>query len=72
MEKQITIDTDLKSGQVFRVNEYRGEFTVYRMEIGILFDDSTRIGETRSLDDAISLIKASVQGSVRSVKIKDW
>ena len=72
MDRKIIIDTDKKRGQLFKVHEYDGRFTAYRIEAGFIFDDSRKIGETRSLEDAITLIKTSVAGTVRNVQIKDW
>jgi hypothetical protein len=72
IDRKIIIDTDRKEGQIFKVHEYDGRFTVYRIESGIIFSDSRKIGETRSLEDAITLIKTSVAGTVRNVNIKNW
>ncbi len=72
IDRKIIIDTDRKEGQIFKVHEYDGRFTVSRIETGMIFDDSRKIGETRSLDDAITLIKTSVAGTVRNVNIKNW
>lgn len=72
MDKKVVIDTDRKQGQVFKVHEYDGRFTVYQIDPGVIFSDSRKIGETRSLEDAITLIKTSVAGTVRNVQIKNW
>ena len=72
IDRKIIIDTDKKQGQVFKVHEYDGRFTVYRIETGIIFSDSRKVGETRNLDDAITVIKTSVSGTVRNIQIKNW
>lgn len=33
---------------------------------------ASRVGEGRSLEDAITIIKTSVSGTVRNVQIKAW
>lgn len=70
MEKTIVIDTDRKKGDLFKVSEYNGRFYVYDLDVGIIFTDRKKIGETHSLQDAIELIKASVSGTVREVRIR--
>jgi hypothetical protein len=70
-DKRIVIDTDRQRGQLFEVSEYRGRFYVYDIDVGFIFNDRTKIGEARSLHDAIEIIKASVAGCVRNVKIED-
>lgn len=72
MDRKIVIDTDRKQGQLFKVHEYNGCFTAYRIDVGIFLDDSRKIGEARSLEDAIAIIKTSVAGTVRNVQIKNW
>ena len=70
--KKVVIDTDRVRGQLFRVNESNGRYYIYDIDVGFVFDDSKKIGEARSLEDAVTIIKASVQGSVRNVKIANW
>lgn len=72
MAKKIVIDTDRKRGQLFKVSESGGRFYVYDIDVGLLSDSQKKIGESRSLQDAIEIIKASVDGTVRNVKIEDW
>jgi hypothetical protein len=71
MDKKVIVETG-KQKQLFKVHEYDGRYTVYLINVGFFMDDSRKIGETRSLEDAITLIKASVDGSVRNVEIKNW
>jgi hypothetical protein len=72
MSKKIVIDTDKKKGQLFKVSESSGKFYVYDVDVGFISDNTTKIGEARSLQDAIEIIKASVDGTVRNIKIADW
>jgi hypothetical protein len=68
--KKVVIDTDRKRGQLFYVNEHNGHFYIYDIDVGVVFNDQKKIGEARSLSDAIEIIKASVSGSVRNVRIE--
>lgn len=72
MSKKIVIDTDRKKGQLFKVSEASGKFYVYDVDVGFFGNNQKKIGETRSLQDAIEVIKASVDGTVRNIKIGDW
>jgi hypothetical protein len=70
--RKVVVDTSQRKGQLFKVSEYGGTFYLSRVGVGIILNDETSIGTTRSLKDAIELIKASVEGEVRNVKIEDW
>ena len=70
--KKIVIDTDRARGQLFKVSESSGRFTIYDVDVGFITDDLKKIGEARSLEDAIQVIKAAVSGTVRNIKISDW
>jgi len=72
MSKKIVIDTDRKKGQLFKVSESSGKFYVYDVDVGFISNSATKIGEARSLQDAIEIIKASVDGTVRNIKIGEW
>lgn len=68
--KSIVVDTSTKRGQLFRVTEVSGRFYVYDVEVRFLGNINRKLGDTRSLKDAIELIKASVQGSVINMSIR--
>jgi hypothetical protein len=70
--KRIVIDTDRKKGQLFKVSESGGRFYAYKASVGFISDDLKKLGESRSLEDAIQIIKASVDGSVRDIKMSEW
>jgi len=72
MAKKIVVDTDLKKGKLFRVSESSGRFYIYDVSVGFFTDSKKKIGESRSLEDAITLIKASVTGSIRNLRIEEW
>jgi len=60
-EKKIVVDTDRRTGQVFKVRESGGRFWAYK--------DGRNLGDAPTLDDAIVIIKGNVDGSVRKIKI---
>lgn len=70
--KKIVVDTNRQKGQLFKVSESDERFYVYDVDVGFISNTYRKIGETRNLKDAIELIKASVDGEVRNVKILDW
>lgn len=72
MAKKIAVDTDRKSGQLFRVSESDGTFYIYRIEVGLVFDDKKKLGEADTLADALEIIKASVPGRVTDIRISEW
>lgn len=72
MNRRIVIDTDKERGQLFKVSECSGRYTAYRVRIGLLFDNSTKVGEARSLEDIVTIIKTHVPGTVRNVRIDPW
>ena len=70
--KRIVIDTASNRGQLFKVSEYGGRFYVYKVRVRLITNDYDQIGESRSLEDAIQIIKAYADGSVCDIKISDW
>ncbi len=70
--KKIVIDTDRKKGLLFKVSESGGRFYAYKVNVGVITDDLKKVGESRSMEDALQIIKASVDGSVRDIKMSDW
>lgn len=72
MAKKIVIDTERKRGQLFKVSESGSRFYIYSIAPGFFSNNQKKIGESRNLQDAIEIIKASVEGTVRNVKIEDW
>ena len=62
-KKKVVVDTYKKKGQLFWVKEYEGKFYVSHL------DD--RLGTTTTFEDALDLIKASVDGTVSNIRISD-
>lgn len=71
-DRRVVVDTSNQKGQLFKVSEFDGTYYVSRVDVGIILNDDVSIGTTRSLKDALELIKASVGGEVRNVRIDDW
>jgi hypothetical protein len=68
----VVVDTNRAKGQLFKTSEAGGGFYIYDVDVGFISNDLKKLGETRSLHDALELIKASVEGTVRNVCIEDW
>lgn len=69
LTKKIVIDTARERGQLFRVDEYSGKFSVYDVSVGPILNQKRLIGEARSMEDAIEVIKANVDGPVLKIRI---
>jgi hypothetical protein len=70
--KKVTIDTDQHKGRLFKVTESSGRYYVYAVDIGFICNDQKKLGEARNMTDALEIVKASVSGTVRNVKITEW
>ena len=46
------------SKNLFKVSEYDGKYYVYQVSPGFFGDTSSKIGETSTLEDALSLIRS--------------
>jgi hypothetical protein len=71
MRKKVVVDTDRATGKLYEVSESGGTFWVYNYG-GLFVTRQGCIGKTRSLDDAVAVIKAHVSGKVRRLKIDSW
>lgn len=47
-----------KSSGIFWVSKNRGEYYIYKAEIGFVFDSSYEIGRAGTFEDALSFIKS--------------
>ena len=52
---------------LYEVSEYAGKFTAYKVDVGFLLDDRTSIGTGRSLEDALTLIRAHSGKEIKSI-----
>jgi len=55
---------------LYRVSESGGKFIASKVDVGPFSDSFSRIGEARSLDDALSIIKS--HSGKRIDKISNW
>jgi hypothetical protein len=56
---------------LYKIVSSGGRFRVYQVTVGSFFiENKSSIGETRSNDDALSLIKSHAGQSIK--KISDW
>jgi len=56
-----------KSGKLYQVSEYCGTYNAYRVEVGLLWDNTTHVGKARNLEDALALIKAYANEGIREI-----
>ena len=69
--KKITIKTS-KEKFLFEVDEQNNRYFVYRISFGGWLGDRkdrTKIGETKTLEDAVALAKVSTNGSISDISI---
>lgn len=52
---------------LYYIGESNGRFWVTQKKVGILLDSDTDIGNTRSLDDALSLIRSHSGRGIKSI-----
>lgn len=55
---------------LYKVSESGGTFYVYHVRVGIFTDSTNDIGKTRSLEDALTLIK--VHSGQEIAEIDSW
>lgn len=55
---------------LFKINIYDGQYSVYQIDATFLSNQTNFIGETRSLDDALSLIRSYSGQEIE--RITDW
>jgi hypothetical protein len=55
---------------LYRISIYDNKYTVSQVDVGYITNDYNRIGEARSMDDALRIIKAHSGQSI--IKITDW
>ena len=52
---------------LYEIAEYNGRYTAHSVRVGLLGDSHTNIGESGSLEDAISLIKVHSGRQIKSI-----
>jgi hypothetical protein len=53
---------------LYKVSEYGGWFHAYHVSVGIVFDSNSSLGKTRSLRDALELIKMHSGKEIESIE----
>lgn len=71
-QKKIIIDTDRHKGRLFKVSPSGRKLHVYDVEPGWFGSKLRRIGEAADLDDALEIIKTSVEGAIQNIRIQPW
>jgi hypothetical protein len=71
MKKRIIIQNAANRDSVFEVERIRDRYHLTQLHFTTFFTNRHRIGEVGNLEDVISLAKASVDGEIRHIKIKD-
>lgn len=66
--KRIVVETEERRRLHFKFESGR----IYKVTIGTFVDGFQKIGEADSLDDAIQIIKATLDDGVRGVEVKNW
>jgi len=56
-----------KNNKHYDIVEHNSKYTVYRVKVGLIIDSKTDIGTTKTLDDAISIIKADSGSDIKSI-----
>ena len=54
-------------GGYYKIHENGNKYTVYRVNIGIIVDDKKNIGEVKSLEDALSLIRSHSGQEIKKI-----
>lgn len=65
-ERAVTVTGGGKN--LYKVSEYSGKFGVYHASVKLFSTNLTKIGETRSLEDALTLIRSHSGRSIDQVK----
>ena len=71
-QKKIIIDTDRHKGCLFKVSPSGRELHVYEVQPGWFGSTQRHIGEAADFEDALEIIKTSVEGTIRNIRIQPW
>ncbi len=53
---------------LYKVSDYKGEYIVSKVDVGPILTESTKIGETDNMTDAIHLIEAHSGHKVKGIE----
>ncbi len=68
MTKKVVVKGGGKN--LFKVSSYEGTYYVYQVDAGLISNDNNLIGTTKSLEDALSLIRSYAGRAIE--RISDW
>lgn len=68
MEKKVVVKGGGKN--LFKVSSYDGTYYVYQVNAGLIANDNNLIGKTRSLEDALTLIRSYSGRDIE--RISEW
>lgn len=68
MEKKVVVKGGGKN--LFKVSSYDGTYYVYQVNAGFISNENNLIGKTRSLEDALTLIRSYSGKDIE--KISEW
>lgn len=52
---------------LYKISEYKGKYTAYKVAVGLISDSATNIGQASSLEDALSLIKVHSGKEIKEI-----
>lgn len=67
-DKTVIVETREKNYR-FKVSESGGALHVHRVDRGAFMDSYSKLGKAKNLEDALALIKSSVNSSIQKIDI---
>ena len=52
---------------LYKIREYNGKYTAYKVKVHILSNSETNIGQARKLEDAIALIRVHSGREIKEI-----
>lgn len=65
MDKKVVVQGGGEN--LYKITEYNGKYTAYKVDVGFLSDSNRNIGQTTSLEDALVLIKVHSGKEIKEV-----
>ena len=57
----------VQGGDIYEINDYEGKFRICKVDVGLLTDRRRDIGNTKSLEDALALIRSYSGKQIKDV-----
>ncbi|MGF1657433.1 MAG: hypothetical protein ACFCU3_10690 [Verrucomicrobiales bacterium] len=61
---------DGRSRNLYKVEKVGGRFVAYKVNVGMLWDDETRVGSDSTFEGAVAVVKAHAGTS--KIEIRPW